>query len=169
MMTLKWGITSNRSVGKTEKGDMLHSFSGINTPNGQKSSTVCSHGTWCCHQGSPLPQTPHTVHQHQCPTPGKAPCKGALLLLELCLNWVSHCAQNASGNCAERRSEKRVITDKSRIKGTNVYGDLSITVSIETSVDLWLGKKALHLGHSFLFFFLFFFFNFKQESQINRT
>lgn len=148
---------------------MLHSFSGINTPNGQKSSTVCSHGTSCCHHGSPLPQTPHTVHWYQ--HLGRQPCKGALLLLELCLNlWVSHCAQNASGNCAERRSEKRVITEKSRIKGTNVYGDLSITVSIETFVDLWLGKKALHLGHSFLFFFLFFcFLNFKQESQINRT
>lgn len=63
----------------------------------------------------------------------------------------SHQVQNAIGNCAEWLSEKRVVTDKSLIKGTNIYGDQSITVSIETFVDLWLGREALHLGHSFFF------------------
>lgn len=83
---------------------------------------------------------------------GGCPAQDPLSSLNYVCQWASHWAQNASGDCAERRSEKRVITDKSRIKGTNVYGNLSITVSIETFVDLWLGKKALHLGHSFLFF-----------------
>lgn len=157
-VTLKWNSASNRSTGKTERGDNVTRFQWH--PYTSQGTVVTPSR---CQNPSPVtgrvpggliwyPPSSHRGPLVLCACVNEG-CPSKALSSSLSCIWVTDLIRSEMQlGIVQNDFPKRGWRIKSLIKGTDVYGDHSITVSIETFVDLWLGRKALHLGHSFFFF-----------------